>query len=397
MTTAWVILPTYDERENLDDRRRPRPRRARELRPAGRAAPCCRRRRLAGRDRRARRPLALEHARRPRPAPRAQGRPRRRLPRRLRRGARGGADFVIEMDADLSHDPADLPRLIDAARHGADVVLGSRYVAGGGVEGWPLHRQLISRAGGRYAATVLGLPLSDLTGGFKCFRASALRGLDPRPRPQPRLRVPDRADLPRGARRAGDRGDPDRVPRARARALQDVAGDRARGDVARPAPAHGLAQHGAGPQHPADGPMTAHLTSWIADLGLAGMFALMAIDAVLPAGGELVMLFAGALAAGAISGHPASSLAAAIAAGTLGYLAGLARRLGDRARRRPPVHRAPRPLAAPRAAALPPGGALVRPLRLGVRAVRPAHAAGALVRLDPGRRARVPARPATRC
>ena len=68
--------------------------------------------------------------------------------------------------------------------------------------------------------------------------------------------------------------------------------------------------------------MTAHLTSWIADLGLAGIFALMALDAVVPAGGELIMLFAGALAAGAISGHPASSLAAAVAAGTLGYLAG---------------------------------------------------------------------------
>ena len=91
----------------------------------------------------------------------------------------GGADFVLEMDADLSHDPADLPRLIAAARQGADVVLGSRYVDGGGVEGWSLHRQLISRAGGRYAAAVLGLPVRDLTGGFKCFRASALRALDP--------------------------------------------------------------------------------------------------------------------------------------------------------------------------------------------------------------------------
>ena len=68
--------------------------------------------------------------------------------------------------------------------------------------------------------------------------------------------------------------------------------------------------------------MTAQVTSWIADLGLAGVFALMAVDAVLPAGGGVVMLFAGALAAGAISGHQASSLAAAVAAGTLGYLAG---------------------------------------------------------------------------
>jgi dolichol-phosphate mannosyltransferase len=90
----------------------------------------------------------------------------------------GGADFVIEMDADLSHDPADLPRLIEAARHGADLVLGSRYVPGGGVEGWPVHRRLISRAGGRYAAAALGLRLTDLTGGVKCFSARALRALD---------------------------------------------------------------------------------------------------------------------------------------------------------------------------------------------------------------------------
>jgi membrane protein DedA with SNARE-associated domain len=68
--------------------------------------------------------------------------------------------------------------------------------------------------------------------------------------------------------------------------------------------------------------MTAHVTNWIANLGLAGVFALMAVDAVLPAGGELVMLFAGALAAGAISGHAPSSLAAAVLAGTLGYLTG---------------------------------------------------------------------------
>src|SRR5436190_3726912 len=68
--------------------------------------------------------------------------------------------------------------------------------------------------------------------------------------------------------------------------------------------------------------MTAHLTQWIAAHGLVAVFVLMAVDAVLPAGGELVMLFAGALAAGAISGHPASSLPAAIAAGTLGYLFG---------------------------------------------------------------------------
>jgi dolichol-phosphate mannosyltransferase len=88
-----------------------------------------------------------------------------------------GADLVVEMDADLSHDPADVPRLVAAARAGADVVLGSRYMPGGGVSGWPWHRRLLSRAGGRYAGAVLGLPIADLTGGFKCFRAGALRTL----------------------------------------------------------------------------------------------------------------------------------------------------------------------------------------------------------------------------
>lgn len=179
MTTAWVVLPTYNERENLttvvglarsalatcdppvdgtvlivDDGS---PDGTGELADA----------------------LAREHA-------------DVRVLHRARKGGLGGAylagfdaalaqdaDLVIEMDADLSHDPADIPRLIAAAREGADVVLGSRYLPGGGVEGWPLHRRLISRAGGRYAAIMLGLPLTDLTGGFKCFRAGALRALDP--------------------------------------------------------------------------------------------------------------------------------------------------------------------------------------------------------------------------
>ena len=86
-------------------------------------------------------------------------------------------DYVVQMDADFSHDPSLLPRLLRAARD-ADVVLGSRYVAGGGVQHWPLWQQLLSRAGSRYARSVLGLPLSDLTGGFKCFRREALAALD---------------------------------------------------------------------------------------------------------------------------------------------------------------------------------------------------------------------------
>ena len=89
-----------------------------------------------------------------------------------------GAGAVFEMDADGSHDAADLPRLLDAVRGGADVALGSRYVPGGGVENWPLLRRVISRGGCVYAQLVLRVPVRDLTGGFKCFRASALHAID---------------------------------------------------------------------------------------------------------------------------------------------------------------------------------------------------------------------------
>ncbi|HYZ29586.1 MAG TPA: polyprenol monophosphomannose synthase [Thermoleophilaceae bacterium] len=89
-----------------------------------------------------------------------------------------GADLVLEMDADFSHDPADLPRLIAAAEQGADLVLGSRYVRGGSVTDWGLLRRLVSRGGSWYARTVLGVRVRDLTGGFKCFRRSVLEALD---------------------------------------------------------------------------------------------------------------------------------------------------------------------------------------------------------------------------
>jgi dolichol-phosphate mannosyltransferase len=89
-----------------------------------------------------------------------------------------GAGLVIEMDADLSHDPADLPRLIAPALDGADLVLGSRYVPGGGIENWGLDRRMLSRWGCGYARRVLGVDVRDLTGGFKCFRAGALRAID---------------------------------------------------------------------------------------------------------------------------------------------------------------------------------------------------------------------------
>ncbi len=89
-----------------------------------------------------------------------------------------GASEVFEMDADGSHDPADLPRLLTAVRAGADVALGSRYVPGGGVENWPRLRRAISRGGCLYARAVLRVPVRDLTGGFKCLRASALETVD---------------------------------------------------------------------------------------------------------------------------------------------------------------------------------------------------------------------------
>jgi dolichol-phosphate mannosyltransferase len=86
-----------------------------------------------------------------------------------------GADLVLEMDSDFSHDPADLPRLIAAD---ADLVLGSRYVPGGGVTDWGLFRRLLSRGGSWYARVVLGVSVRDLTGGYKCFRRATLEGID---------------------------------------------------------------------------------------------------------------------------------------------------------------------------------------------------------------------------
>ena len=96
----------------------------------------------------------------------------------FRRALAGGASYVFEMDADFSHDPADLPRLLAAVRDGADLALGSRYVDGGGVEDWGLLRRVVSRGGCAYARSVLGLGVRDLTGGFKCFRREVLEAID---------------------------------------------------------------------------------------------------------------------------------------------------------------------------------------------------------------------------
>jgi dolichol-phosphate mannosyltransferase len=88
-----------------------------------------------------------------------------------------GAELVLEMDADFSHDPADVPRLIEAARD-ADVVLGSRYVGGGAIANWGPVRRFVSAGGSLYARILLGVPVHDLTGGFKCFRREVLEALD---------------------------------------------------------------------------------------------------------------------------------------------------------------------------------------------------------------------------
>jgi dolichol-phosphate mannosyltransferase len=92
------------------------------------------------------------------------------------RALAGGADLVLQMDVDFSHDPAHIPGLIAAAAD-SDLVLGSRYVAGGGVSDWGLARRLLSRGGSWYARTVLGVHVRDLTGGFKCFRRELLERL----------------------------------------------------------------------------------------------------------------------------------------------------------------------------------------------------------------------------
>ena len=95
----------------------------------------------------------------------------------FRRALDAGAALICEMDADFSHDPADLARLLREADD-ADVVLGSRYVDGGEIEGWGIGRRIVSRWGCRYAERVLGLRVRDLTGGFKCYRREVLEAID---------------------------------------------------------------------------------------------------------------------------------------------------------------------------------------------------------------------------
>ena len=96
----------------------------------------------------------------------------------FQKGLAEGYELLFEMDADLSHDPADLPKFFRAFDRGADLVIGSRNVKGGGVTGWGLWRHVLSKGGSLYSRTILGLPIRDLTAGYKGFRADVLRGLD---------------------------------------------------------------------------------------------------------------------------------------------------------------------------------------------------------------------------
>ena len=95
----------------------------------------------------------------------------------FQRALADGAELILEMDCDFSHNPGDVPRLIEAAA-GADLVLGSRYVSGGSVENWGLVRRFVSAGGSLYARLLLGVGVHDLTGGFKCYRRAVLETID---------------------------------------------------------------------------------------------------------------------------------------------------------------------------------------------------------------------------
>jgi dolichol-phosphate mannosyltransferase len=173
----WLVLPTYNEAENLEAVVRAASATLAQAAPGGHSilivddgspdGTGAIADRLAAHDR------AIEVLHRP-----ARGGLGPAYLAGFARALEGGAGCVFEMDADLSHDPADLARLLAAVRGGADVALGSRYVDGGGVSDWGLLRRAVSRGGSWYARAVLRLRVRDLTGGFKCFRREVLEAID---------------------------------------------------------------------------------------------------------------------------------------------------------------------------------------------------------------------------
>ena len=225
---AWVVLPTYNERENLAGDR------GRDPRGAARRDAARRRRQLARRHRR-RSPTSS-----PRPtrgSGSATGPASRAWATRTSTGSasrsRAGRAIVIQMDADWSHDPAALPGPHRAdhrrrARTSSSARATRRAAAS---RTGASSRRVISRGGSLFARIVLGLGPHDLTGGFKAWRASTLEARAVRRRPRRRLRVPDRDDVPRLApRRPGRRG-ADHVPRPARRPVQDEPPDHLRGAV----------------------------------------------------------------------------------------------------------------------------------------------------------------------
>ena len=174
---AWLILPTYDEAENVE-------RIVRAVLPVLERSRCDGHRVLvvddgspdgtgAIADRLAAELPEVEVLHRPRPLGLGPA-----YLAGFEHALAGGAGLVLEMDADFSHDPADVERLIAAVADGADVALGSRYVPGGAVRDWGIVRRAVSRLGCLYAQAVLGLHVRDLTGGFKCFRREVLEAID---------------------------------------------------------------------------------------------------------------------------------------------------------------------------------------------------------------------------
>jgi dolichol-phosphate mannosyltransferase len=172
MASPWLILPTYNEAENLEPFvaavRAELPDDARILvvddgSPDGTGVIADR---LAGEIEE----LSVLHR------PRKEGLGPAYIAG-FRAALEGGAGLVIEMDSDFSHDPVHLPRLLEAAES-ADLVIGSRYVAGGGVGDWGPARRAISRGGSAYARAVLGIDVHDATAGFKCFRREVLEAID---------------------------------------------------------------------------------------------------------------------------------------------------------------------------------------------------------------------------